>query len=276
MKTTPQRPFPHGWLPTIRGSAYREIRRPGFSYCYDRKFHGEGDFVILQLTLAGHGEFVSGRTYRLSPGDLFVVVPHRDFRYSLPAHQTEPWEFAWMHLEGKAVGQLWGDVVDEWGPVLRLTTPGRARKIFREITKKRQVWNPPPTPTEEAVEITRLLFAVSEEADGRPAEIESPFHQLARLVKADPGRPMVVKEWADSLKLSREHFTRRFREEIGESPASYLRRHRLRKAVDLLRRTNLSVEEVAREAGFTEVRTFQRAFRQAYHQSPLSSRNQAS
>jgi transcriptional regulator GlxA family with amidase domain len=45
-------------------------------------------------------------------------------------------------------------------------------------------------------------------------------------------------------------FTRRFREEIGTSPGRWLTRQRVERACALLERTDLSVDEVAADAGF--------------------------
>lgn len=260
------------WFPSIRSARAHEIRTLEAHYFYDRAFHGEGDYVILQWTHSGCGEFVSGATYPLNPGDLFVVVPHREFQYYYPSGQTKPWVFSWLHLEGQAIARLWGEVVDDYGPVLRLTPGGLAEKLFLSLIRQWEglPWHTPAE--EEATELSRLLFTVVREVRERSHPRLSVCQGIARMMREDPGRSMVMKEWAQSVGLSREHLSRLFQQELGESPAAFQRRHRLRRAAQLLVRTKLPIKEIAATVGFAELRSFQRAFHKHYQRSPQSYR----
>lgn len=50
--------------------------------------------------------------------------------------------------------------------------------------------------------------------------------------------------------MSVRTFTRRFREEVGVSPVQWLTRQRIERARHLLESTDLSIDQVARDAGF--------------------------
>lgn len=50
--------------------------------------------------------------------------------------------------------------------------------------------------------------------------------------------------------MSVRTFTRRFREEVGVSPVQWLTRQRVERARQLLESTDLSIDQVARDAGF--------------------------
>jgi transcriptional regulator GlxA family with amidase domain len=63
-------------------------------------------------------------------------------------------------------------------------------------------------------------------------------------------RPVTLRELAAQEATSTRTFTRRFREEIGTSPGRWLTRQRVERACALLERTDLSVDEVAADAGF--------------------------
>ncbi|MEU3659328.1 helix-turn-helix domain-containing protein [Streptomyces sp. NPDC032940] len=64
------------------------------------------------------------------------------------------------------------------------------------------------------------------------------------------GEPIQLRDMAAREAMSVRTFTRRFREEVGVSPGQWLTRQRVERARHLLESTGLSVDQVAREAGF--------------------------
>lgn len=60
--------------------------------------------------------------------------------------------------------------------------------------------------------------------------------------------------------MSRYHFSRRFRDEVGQSPYKFLVRMRVERAAERLR-AGLSVTEAAYEVGFAGLGRFSHAFR---------------
>ncbi len=88
-------------------------------------------------------------------------------------------------------------------------------------------------------------------------------------------RGIGVGEVADRLQVSRRTMARRFQEAIGLTPQAYLNSLRLGAARDLLRRSNLSVSEVAWQVGLQDVSYFSRLFRRHNGLSPLRYREAA-
>ncbi|MFH9618776.1 GlxA family transcriptional regulator [Streptomyces pratensis] len=62
--------------------------------------------------------------------------------------------------------------------------------------------------------------------------------------------PILLSDMARQESMSVRTFTRRFREEVGISPGQWLARQRVERARQLLESTDLSVDQVARDAGF--------------------------
>ncbi|MFC9269444.1 GlxA family transcriptional regulator [Streptomyces zhihengii] len=62
--------------------------------------------------------------------------------------------------------------------------------------------------------------------------------------------PLQLRDLAEQESMSVRTFTRRFREEVGVSPGQWLTRQRVERARHLLESTDLSVDQVARDAGF--------------------------
>jgi AraC-like DNA-binding protein len=71
-----------------------------------------------------------------------------------------------------------------------------------------------------------------------------------RLLHEEPERSWTVSTLAGEAAVSRATFARRFTELVGEPPRTYLTKWRLTLAADLLRRTSLTVDDIAREVGF--------------------------
>lgn len=63
-------------------------------------------------------------------------------------------------------------------------------------------------------------------------------------------RPILLRDMAQQESMSVRTFTRRFREEVGVSPVQWLTRQRVELARRLLESTDLSIDQVARDAGF--------------------------
>ncbi|MFI1399359.1 GlxA family transcriptional regulator [Streptomyces sp. NPDC020681] len=62
--------------------------------------------------------------------------------------------------------------------------------------------------------------------------------------------PIQLRDMAEQESMSVRTFTRRFREEAGISPGEWLTRQRVERARHLLESTDLSVDQVAQDAGF--------------------------
>ncbi|MGW0673286.1 GlxA family transcriptional regulator [Streptomyces sp. NPDC002746] len=63
-------------------------------------------------------------------------------------------------------------------------------------------------------------------------------------------RPILLRDMAQQESMSVRTFTRRFREEVGISPVQWLTQQRVERARQLLESTDLSIDQVARDAGF--------------------------
>ena len=84
--------------------------------------------------------------------------------------------------------------------------------------------------------------------------------------------PLDLATLARQCRMSVRTFTRRFRDETGLSPAAWVNRQRVEHARLLLETTDLSVDEVARRAGFGTAVSLRSHLRAAVGVSPLAYR----
>lgn len=80
-------------------------------------------------------------------------------------------------------------------------------------------------------------------------------------MRASYAEPLTTSDLAKTAGLSRFHFSRLFRDEVGQAPYQYLTRIRIARAVELLRSGHHSVTEAALETGFRDMSRFSRTFR---------------
>ena len=82
-----------------------------------------------------------------------------------------------------------------------------------------------------------------------PVRQESQLSDVLDRMRAAPADPWTIAEMAGAAAMSQRTFVRRFRDATGASPGAWLAEQRLAIARDLLETTNLSMEQIAEEAG---------------------------
>ena len=92
--------------------------------------------------------------------------------------------------------------------------------------------------------------------------------QLTREPAAEIGRNPSVKEVAEAVHVSPSHLRRLFAEVRSASPKELFRRARLEKAQDLLGRTSLTLDEIARHCGYASASHFCREYKTVHHFTP--------
>lgn len=82
-----------------------------------------------------------------------------------------------------------------------------------------------------------------------------------------------MNELAKLAGLSLSSFKRAFQNIYQDTPANYLRTKKMKKAIDLLKRSDYSVSEICFQIGFNDASNFTKAFKKHTQQSPLAFRN---
>ncbi len=224
--------------------------------------------MILQCSLEGEGFFRVGETeHRVSEGSALVSLLPEDATYGYPTGARKPWTFCWLNCYGDFSLRLWRSFRETFGPVAPLPSSSPAGLALRHLI--------------HAVSHHKAgsHYAISEQAyrfvmcwwEQLSCPRESRRDTVAAVIRSccDHYRdPISVKELAVQSNLSREHFTRIFRQKLGVSPGIYLRRRRLKAARDLLRSASLPLQEIALRSGFFSARQLSKAFQREYGKLP--------
>jgi transcriptional regulator GlxA family with amidase domain len=105
-----------------------------------------------------------------------------------------------------------------------------------------------------------------------PPTAAASLEPLLSWLEENLARPLRLPAVARHAGLSTRTLSRRFRDQIGTTPALWLARARVRHAQRLLETTDLSVEHVATEVGFGSSAVLREHFNQVVGTPPLAYR----
>lgn len=112
-----------------------------------------------------------------------------------------------------------------------------------------------------------LLALVCREAAEDPRSAAGDAADLSRLapvfrlVEERYGEPLSLRDLAGALGLGPAYFSTIFKRDVGMAPTRYLRSYRLSRVRELLVTTDLPVDSVARQTGFSDGTYLSRVFR---------------
>ena len=92
--------------------------------------------------------------------------------------------------------------------------------------------------------------------------------QAARLIREKSTEGISVKDLCRLLNVSRSTLERRMATALNVTPKDEILRIRFREAERLLCDTELTIDVIAKQTGFTESRYLQSAFKERYGQTP--------
>ena len=98
------------------------------------------------------------------------------------------------------------------------------------------------------------------------------IYDVQKLLRKDIQHKWTTDETCEIVGLSKRHFQKLFKTEIGITPIAYLRTLRLDKACDLLESTYLSIKEIGVEVGMIQDSHFTRDFKKKFGLSPSNYR----
>ncbi len=142
--------------------------------------------------------------------------------------------------------------------------------LSNEVAEKQQDW-------QEAVraELSMLFITIARyigKAEHVPLETGKEWHYASvavRMVMENfSDSELKLETLAESLYISKSQFSRLFKDFTGESFSDYLRSVRMNHACRLLRETDMSVEQIVKECGMRDVRSFYKNFQNYTGKTP--------
>ncbi|WP_432948365.1 helix-turn-helix domain-containing protein [Kribbella sp. CA-253562] len=256
---------------------------------YWRNYWHSHSFHEVCLAFAGEGRFNSGTTeYAVSPGTVFLARPGDV--HEIESSRADPlgiafWGFTFRPVSAAAASAgWWSGLTRTDGPVVSTRVGGLAATIAglaAEAAAPQSGYQASLSALGSALVLdTARAFALDDDLalDAGDALTRSRdrvrvlVDLMQRHLMDNLARPVTVRDVAAAVHLSERHTERLFQQQTGESLMAALRRMRLDLAAQLLLDRSVTVGEVARACGYSDVRPFSTAFRRRHGQSPSAFR----
>ncbi|MBD1379757.1 AraC family transcriptional regulator [Metabacillus arenae] len=225
---------------------------------------------IFQYTLSGYGKIdINNKTYRVQPGQAFIVHSPSDYRYYLP-DESGKWEFLYLTLYGHEAEKCWNFVKKRTNQVIRIHPESSLIQLLKQILSEatnKKITNPYQGSSYAYQFIMGLydyLSNMDHIMDDWPESIISAVLFAKNCYQQEIG----PEEMAEASGLSRYHFTREFKRTTGLTPIQYLTKIRIEKAVQLLQNTKYTIEEIAVFVGYNNANYLNKVFQKVVGMSP--------
>jgi len=101
------------------------------------------------------------------------------------------------------------------------------------------------------------------------------YRRVLDFVAENYAKSITIEDIAAEAGMSTAHFSRLFKETIGDTPYQFLMRYRVERGQDMLRQTDLPMIQIALDCGFSDQPHFSRTFSKLVGQSPSAYRRQS-
>lgn len=243
-----------------------------------------------------------GRVNMLVTGDLFFVRPGEEHSY-INAYRTKLYNLLFMPDELESFREelsglpgLSAMLSDETGEstetavganepsdVTRLLHVGMNERssvealldgIRNESSEKKPGWQTMLRVDLVAflVKYSRMYEAGLEHRSQSSNDYYGYIYRILGYVNDNYKNVITTTELAEFTGLSPDYMSRKFKQALGMSPAEYVRRFRIARAMEMLCTTDAPIAEIAAETGFSDISLFSRVFKQAVGLPPAAYR----
>ena len=234
-----------------------------------------GFYAQIVCTVKGEGFFRKGnQTTRLTRGKAFMhVLGTPDISYGYPQEGNEPWEFIWFSFSGAPGVTLMHELNERYGYTFDLPLDRGFVTHLESFYSMRDTIQI-VSPSAGAKIVYDAIAALGESleqhlADSLQANL---VKDVQKMILSNLDRTLDIAKIAEQLHLSREHLTRVFHSQTGQSPGQFALECRMRAASRLLHDNKLNCKEIAERLGYVSASSFARVFRQFYSVSPAEYR----
>ncbi|MUT67171.1 AraC family transcriptional regulator [Paenibacillus sp. NEAU-GSW1] len=235
-----------------------------YSYSWDGIKRIDGPLYLFQYTVSGCGAIeLGGDVFNIPAGTALMADIPGEHRYYLPGTSSH-WEFYFILFRQKYLAETWQRIIGELGPLPHFDAGSPVIRILEQLYSEARlgrindVYQASALVYRFVMELCRSQTAHRKDRGSWPDIVsKAAVHIERNYSRSDLG----LDEIASSAGSSKYHLARSFAAATGSTPLAYLTRCRIEHAVDLLRRSGMTVDDVARSAGFANGSYFSKVFR---------------
>jgi len=250
----------------------------GWEQCPPSKSFGPSrrNHYLFHFVISGTGILYSddskgiSHEYHIKSNQGFLISPNQSNFYIADA--THPWEYAWIEFDGLRAKEhltLSGLTYDT--PIYKSND-----KIYADELKKELLYIAAHGASSPFHLIGHLYLALDYLFHSSATKIDTQRGKLAdfyvreaiSFIEQNFQNDITIEEISAFCNLNRSYFGKIFHSTIGTSPQTFLINYRMRKAVELLKLTELPIRDISNAVGYPNQLHFSRAFKNVYNVSP--------
>lgn len=236
---------------------------------------------LFQYTLGGYGIYEACKIkHKLTKGKAFLITFPEESQYFLTADDNPDncWTFFYIHFSGPAAAPLFDRIRELSGPVIELEMDSLPISLFFELfdTLRNQSRNQNQLTRYMGSEwLYRFLISLLRYIEAPPnRKLSSHVAAAMEWMNMHYSEQINLEGMSASIGVTYSHLTRQFYKEQGVSPIEYLTHIRLEHGMQLLLNTNLTIDQIATECGFSCANYFTKVYKRVLHITPSDYRRQ--
>ncbi|MGI6112269.1 MAG: AraC family transcriptional regulator [Bilifractor sp.] len=230
-------------------------------------------FLII-YTLSGEGELhLYDQDYRLTPHTAAWINCMEHHRYACAPHQA--WEFLWLHFHGPSALGYYQEFMKSDFRILDNLDHSMMEQTMRKILSFTQ------TRTLQAeISVSGLIMQLMTEMLLANSRHDMGFGMMPdfirkalKIIETRYVEDLSLDDLSAELGVNKYYFAHEFRTYTGTPPREYIITERINHAKEMLKFTDMSVDEIAGRCGFHQTSHFINLFKKHERETPLKYRN---
>lgn len=235
---------------------------------------------LFHYVLSGTGRLMANDSrgisheYQIRSGEGFMIFPRQINTYI--ADTKLPWEYVWIEFDGMRAREI----IETAGLSPDHPVYHAAYKDLRENMKDEMLYiaeHHDAPPFHLMGHLYLFIDYLSRSSSSKIATSgrvrDFYIKEALNYIEQNFQNDISVENIASFCGLNRTYFGRIFKETVGKSPQQFLLSYRMAKAAELLKLTELTINDVGNAVGYPNQLHFSRAFKNVYGLSPREWRN---
>ena len=255
--------FQYGWENCAPLHSYGPAKRN--HYLFHFIFGGKG-------YLSSNDSAGQTHLYKLEANQGFLICPGQVNTYY--ADEKTPWEYAWLEFDGVKALEYMEMAGLGWDrPVYYLKKREEGALLKEELMAI--VDNPYRSSINQIGHMYLFFDALIRSSVNRKTMVQSGkmrdtyIREAISFIELNYGRAISVEDIADFCNINRSYLNRLFKESTGKTLQNFLMYYRMNRAAELLKVSELTVNEIGKRCGYQNQLHFSRAFKTIFGLSPM-------
>ena len=222
------------------------------------------DSFLFVIVVSGSGNFnYNGNVYALKSGDHLFIDCKKPYSHESP--DNDPWELTWVHFNSIQMNQYFMYFSNKSASIVfRPQNPSEFSEILEDLMK---LANKKSTDSELLAShllnnlVTKVLIKNEDSTIKDVNTIEDKIQQIKDFLDENFQKKIPLDMIANEFFISKYHMSREFKKAYGITIATYIIAKRITYAKELLRFTEMQIEEISQLCGIEDSSYFNKVFR---------------